>query len=71
MIGAAGARATPDRPLVRISFEWTAERSDVELRLTCWPGGESVVLAKGHPYGDWLEWRAPSWLASVAAPDAA
>lgn len=59
MMEAAGARATTDRPLVRISFEWTAERSEVELRLTSWPHGESVVLAKCHPYGDWLDWRGP------------
>ena len=60
MIAAAGARATADRPLVWISFEWTAERTEVDLRLTSWPLGESVVLAKCHPYGDWLEWCAPS-----------
>ena len=58
MIAAAGAMATPERPLVWIGFEWTPDRSEVELRLTSWPSGESVVLAKGHPYGDWLEWLA-------------
>ena len=81
MMAAAGARATAGRPLVRISFEWTPDRSKVDLRLTCWPHGEPVVLAKCHPYGDWLEWRAP-WApqrttkavklskAPAAAPDA-
>lgn len=56
MIAAAGAMATAERPLIWIGYEWTRDRREVELRLTAWPSGESVVLAKGHPYGDWLEW---------------
>jgi hypothetical protein len=72
MIAAAGAMATAERPLVWIGYEWTADRREVELRLTAWPSGESVVLATGHPYGDWLEWRAvPQAAASVAASVAA
>ena len=64
MIEAAGALATADRPLAWISFEWTAERDEVELRLISWPQRESVVLAKCHPYGDWLDWQAlPRWQA--------
>ncbi len=59
MIDAAGALATDDRPLAWIGFEWTEKRREVELRLTSWPQGETVVLAKCHPYGDWLEWCAP------------
>lgn len=57
MLAAAGGRATPDRPLVWISFEWTPDRSEVELRLTSWPHGESRVLAKCHPYGEMIDWR--------------
>jgi len=57
MIGAAGMRATADRPLVWIGLEWTPDRRRVDLRLTCWPYGESVVLAECHPYGDWLLWH--------------
>lgn len=53
---AAGARASVDRPLVWISFEWTTDRREVQLRLTCWPAGTSVVLARCDPYGDWLDW---------------
>ena len=56
ILDAAGSRATPDRPLVWISFEWTPDRSEVELRLTTWPNGETRVLAKCHPYGDAVEW---------------
>ena len=55
-IVAAGRRATAERPLAWIGLEWTPDRSEVQLRLTSWPRGESVVLAKCHPYGDWLEW---------------
>lgn len=55
-MAAAGARATEDRPLVRVSFEWTTDRREVQLRLTCWPTGTSVVLARCDPYGDWLDW---------------
>lgn len=55
-IAAAGARADGTRPLARIGFEWNAPRTAVELRLTCWPRGETRVLATCHPYGAWIEW---------------
>jgi hypothetical protein len=66
ILAAAGDRATPDRPLVWISFEWTPDRSEVELRLTSWPQGETRALAKCHPYGDAIDWQTPE-----AAPFAA
>lgn len=56
VLRAAGAAATPDRPLVEIGFEWTPDRKEVQLRLTAWPQGETTILAKCHPYGDWIEW---------------
>lgn len=56
-IAAAGARADAARPLVRIALEWNAGRTAVELRLTCWPGGDTRVLATCHPYGAWIDWR--------------
>lgn len=58
-IDAAGARASDQTPLLRIAFEWTPDRSRVELRLTQWPTGQTSVLAICHPYGDWLEWQSP------------
>jgi hypothetical protein len=58
LILAAGARATAERPLAWISFEWTATRSDVQLWLTSWPGGQKRHLATCHPYGSWIDWRA-------------
>jgi len=58
LIAAAGSRATRERPLAWISFEWTEARSEVQLWLTCWPGGEPRKLAVCHPYGAWIDWRA-------------
>jgi hypothetical protein len=59
VVRAAGERATPIRPFAWISFEWTAKRREVHLSLTTWPTGETELLAVCHPYGDWLDWRAP------------
>ncbi|MDR6625274.1 DUF2332 family protein [Caulobacter segnis] len=56
-IARAGAKASDKRPLLRIGFEWTADRDRVELRMTQWPTGLTSVLAVCHPYGDWLEWQ--------------
>lgn len=57
MIRRAGARATTERPLAWIGFEWTPTRSEVQLTLSCWPTGETFVLAKCHAYGDWIDWQ--------------
>ena len=56
LIAAAGKRATATRPLAWISFEWTADRCEVQLWLTTWPTGEARQLATCHPYGAWIEW---------------
>jgi hypothetical protein len=58
LMAAVGAAATAERPLIEIGLEWTADRREVQLRLTSWPDGESRVLANCHPYGDWVEWLA-------------
>lgn len=57
LIAAAGARATAERPLAWISFEWTRDRSEVQLWLTMWPSGEARLLARCHPYGAWIDWQ--------------
>jgi hypothetical protein len=57
LIAAAGARATAERPLAWVSFEWTPDRSEVQLWLTCWPTGEARHIATCHPYGAWIQWR--------------
>lgn len=61
-IMAAGARATAERPFAWISLEWNSDRSEVQLRLTRWPGaggeiGTSRLLAICHAYGSWIDWR--------------
>ncbi|MBW8753967.1 MAG: DUF2332 family protein [Sphingomonadales bacterium] len=61
-IMAAGARATSDRPFAWLGLEWNSDRSEVQLRLTRWPGeagepGTSRVLAVCHAYGSWIDWR--------------
>ncbi|MEE2850531.1 MAG: DUF2332 family protein [Pseudomonadota bacterium] len=66
LLSIAGRRADADRPLLWISFEWTRDRSHVELQLTAWPTGETRVLARCHPYGDELEWLASSATALAA-----
>lgn len=56
---AAGARATPDRPLAWISLEANRVVHNHELRLRHWPGGAAPVLvARAHPHGAWIEWSA-------------
>ena len=52
----AGSRATPDRPLAWLSMEFHAKVPTAELRLTCWPGGETRHLANCHPHGAVIEW---------------
>lgn len=52
----AGARATAAAPLAWLRFELTSQRA--ELRLTLWPGGTDELLARAHPHGSAVEWRA-------------
>ena len=56
---AAGAKATPERPLAWVQVE--ADRSVHRHKLTVryWPGGgEEVQLAWSHPHGADVEWLA-------------
>ncbi|WP_017671617.1 DUF2332 family protein [Blastomonas sp. AAP53] len=57
LIVEAAAHATDERPLAWISLEWTPNRTEVQLSLTCWPGGQTQVLATCHPYGEWIAWK--------------
>jgi hypothetical protein len=56
-IRAAGSRATRERPLARIGFEWTEGRKEVRLMMSSWPDGRTRHLATCHPYGDWVDWH--------------
>ncbi len=56
---AAGAKATPDRPLAWISVEANRSNYQHELSVRTWPGdGERIELAKSHAHGAWIEWNA-------------
>ncbi len=53
---AAGARATPDRPLgwVRVEADRTIHRHDI--RVQSWPGhGETTLIGHAHAHGFWVE----------------
>lgn len=66
MIERAGERADAHAPLAWISFEWTADRSEVRLLLTSWPGGGTRHLATCDPYGAWVNWKGWDCAASQA-----
>jgi hypothetical protein len=52
-IGAAGERATETSPLAWLRMEPAGERA--EVRLTLWPGGEELLLARATYHGDRVE----------------
>ncbi|MEA3264405.1 MAG: DUF2332 domain-containing protein [Pseudomonadota bacterium] len=55
---AAGARATPERPLAWIALEANRVLHLHELVVRYWPGGaEPVMLARAHPHGASIDWR--------------
>lgn len=58
-----GARATAEAPLAWLTYEGGKPvgadgRRWAELSLTTWPGGQTQVLARGHPHGGLIEMRA-------------
>ncbi|MDP3906970.1 DUF2332 domain-containing protein [Novosphingobium sp.] len=54
---AAGARATPDRPLAWVALEANRTVHLHELVMRHWPGdGEPVMLARAHPHGASIDW---------------
>ena len=50
----AGAAATPEAPLARLSMEDDGQRPGAALTLTTWPDGQSQVLARIDFHGRWL-----------------
>jgi hypothetical protein len=54
---AAGAKATPERPLAWIAVEANRQTFRHELTVRMWPGGgEPQLLAAAHAHGAWVEW---------------
>jgi hypothetical protein len=56
---AAGARATPERPLAWIALESNRTLLHHGLTARCWPGeNHAQNLAAAHAHGAWIEWMA-------------
>jgi hypothetical protein len=51
-----GAAASADTPLAWLRMEPSADGSQAELSLTCWPGGASERLAFADYHGRWVHW---------------
>lgn len=55
----AGAAASRERPLARLSMERRAIGEAAEIRLRLWPGGETRLLGRADWYGRRIDWFAP------------
>lgn len=57
-MAAAGARATPERPLAWVTVETNRATFRHELRCRYWPGEEEeeTLLGEAHAHGAWIEW---------------
>ena len=54
---AAGAKATPERPLAWISLEANRVLHTHEMTVRYWPGGaEPTLVTRAHPHGASIEW---------------
>ncbi len=54
---AAGARATPERPLAWVALEANRVLHIHEMVVRYWPGGEAgEVVTRAHPHGAWIGW---------------
>ncbi|MBK5925866.1 DUF2332 domain-containing protein [Rhodobaculum claviforme] len=56
LLAEAGARATPDAPLARLSMEADGRRDGAALTLTQWPGGTPCILGRADFHGRWVRW---------------
>jgi hypothetical protein len=56
-MAAAGACATPDRPLAWVMVEPNRAFAEHVVRVKSWPGaGEATVLATAHAHGAWIKY---------------
>jgi hypothetical protein len=56
LLANAGANATRATPLAWLQMEMIEMGKPPELRLQCWPGGASELLAHAHPHGQQIGW---------------
>lgn len=54
-VSRAAAAATGEAPFAWLRFELA---DPPELRLTLWPSGDEMLLARAHPHGTWVRWLA-------------
>lgn len=60
LIEAAGAQATPDRPLAWLSMESDGDATGgkgAALTLRLWPGDVTLHLGRADFHGRWVDWR--------------
>jgi hypothetical protein len=57
LIAEAGARATADTPLARLSLEADDKPGDASLTLQVWPAGDKKEIGRGDFHGRWVDWR--------------
>jgi hypothetical protein len=57
LIAVAGARATADAPLARLSLEADDKPDGASLTLQIWPSGETKEIGRGDFHGRWVDWR--------------
>lgn len=58
-IEAAGAKATPEKPLAWIMLEANRDNYRHELRVCHWPAAPDwTLLGTSHAHGPWIEWDA-------------
>jgi hypothetical protein len=54
---AAGALATPDKPLAWVALEANRVMHVHEMVVRYWPGGEAgEIVTRAHPHGAWIGW---------------
>ncbi|MCB1337350.1 MAG: DUF2332 family protein [Maritimibacter sp.] len=57
----AGARATAEAPLARLSMEGDERKGEgAPIELTIWPGNHHLNLGRADFHGRWVDWDAPS-----------
>jgi hypothetical protein len=57
LLAKAGACATHDAPLAHLAMEADDTPGSAGVRLTLWPGGETVLLARAGFHGQCVDWR--------------
>ncbi|OIP82018.1 MAG: hypothetical protein AUK37_09685 [Rhodobacterales bacterium CG2_30_65_12] len=59
----AGARATPEAPLARLSMEGDTRKGEgAPIELTLWPEGGKIALGRVDFHGRWVDWSPPEHL---------